>query len=290
MLPLYPQEGIKVKSTEVNYSLGGPVTAALILLSKLGVECTLVGSIGQDTYGEHVRKELNKYKITLIPHLQKVTKVNTVLVNTINASRTIIKDHITHSTIKEVNKSIVDDTDIIFFDRTESDALEYVSSVTNKDTHIVIDPSTEVSVKTMGMLRHASHVILPIESLRQILPSAHMNIKLKYLFNKFSKPIIINAGEWGSLLFTGKKIRYFPAYIVKAVDTLGAGDVFRGAFGYGLLQNYSLEQSIDYANKVAALQCTKVGNGTAIPTKKEIENFIAVPKTSTIDLNTIIYL
>jgi sulfofructose kinase len=46
---------------------------------------------------------------------------------------------------------------------------------------------------------------------------------------------------------------------VDCVDTTGAGDVFRGAFAYAILQGLSLQKALDLACAGAALNCTKMG-------------------------------
>ncbi len=48
-------------------------------------------------------------------------------------------------------------------------------------------------------------------------------------------------------------------YDVDAVDTTGAGDVFHGAFLYGLLQGWTVERTLDLSNAAAALNCTALG-------------------------------
>ena len=66
-----------------------------------------------------------------------------------------------------------------------------------------------------------------------------------------------------------------PGYAVQAVDTTGAGDVFRAGFIYGLLQQWSLERTLRFANATAALKCTKLGGRPGIPTVAAAEALIA---------------
>nr|WP_264002067.1 PfkB family carbohydrate kinase [Mycolicibacterium bacteremicum] len=50
-----------------------------------------------------------------------------------------------------------------------------------------------------------------------------------------------------------------PVPAVQAVDTLGAGDVFHGAYAYFATRPGGLEQRIDRSARVAALRCSVVG-------------------------------
>jgi sugar/nucleoside kinase (ribokinase family) len=59
------------------------------------------------------------------------------------------------------------------------------------------------------------------------------------------------------------------------VDTTGAGDVFHGAFIYGLLAGWEMRRILDFANAMAALNCTALGARGGIKTQAETEKLIA---------------
>jgi len=61
---------------------------------------------------------------------------------------------------------------------------------------------------------------------------------------------------------------------VKVVDTTGAGDVFHGAFIYGLLKKWSLKRIARFANACAAMKCRKLGGRAGIPALREVESFM----------------
>jgi len=273
-LERFLREDYKVQPSKVTYSVGGPVASALILLSKLGIECNLVASIGNDDIGRKVRGLIKNESIQLIPKFQKQTKVNTVLLNKSIGSRTIIRSEVRHSQIKIISKRLIKESDLIIFDRHEPEAFKYVCEHKRNDTIVIVDPSSEVSSKTLKMLQMSSFPVVPVESLLKIRRHKNKLLNLKHLYKLTNKIVIVTAGPQGSMIFDGKKIKVMPAYNIKTVDTLGAGDVFRGAFGYGLLQKWSIYKTVEFANCAAALQCTRIGNGTAIPDKNEIDAFM----------------
>jgi ribokinase len=109
---------------------------------------------------------------------------------------------------------------------------------------------------------------------------------LKKLYALCQKTIIITAGELGSIIYDGKEKTYIPALPIKAVDVTGAGDIYRGGFAYGILQEWDLKKTAAFGNLVAGLQCTKIGNACAIPTKSEIDN-TAIVSEKTMNLQVI---
>jgi len=89
-----------------------------------------------------------------------------------------------------------------------------------------------------------------------------------------AKTVIVTLGEKGSICLTPERYFYQPAFKVKAVDTTGCGDVFHGAFIFGLLQNWDLNETIRFASATAALKCREIGGRTAIPVLKEVEELL----------------
>ena len=86
--------------------------------------------------------------------------------------------------------------------------------------------------------------------------------------------LITTLGEKGSCAFIDGKVKYFPAYKIKTVDTTGAGDVFHGAFLAAYYRGFSIEEAIQYATAVSALKCLKIGGRNGIPSDEEVHKFI----------------
>jgi sugar/nucleoside kinase (ribokinase family) len=65
-----------------------------------------------------------------------------------------------------------------------------------------------------------------------------------------------------------------PGFPVRVVDTTGAGDVFHGAFLFGLLRGWEGRDILTFANAVAALKCTQMGGRAGIPRMDEVRAFL----------------
>ena len=79
------------------------------------------------------------------------------------------------------------------------------------------------------------------------------------LFKKLSRSFAITRGREGALLFDGVALIEVKPNLVQAIDTLGAGDMFAGAFLYGLSQGMSFHQSGDLASLASAKIVTQYG-------------------------------
>jgi sugar/nucleoside kinase (ribokinase family) len=75
------------------------------------------------------------------------------------------------------------------------------------------------------------------------------------------------------MLLERDRLHHVRAHDVETVDTTGAGDVFRGAFIYALLQGYAPVEILRFANAAAAISCTREGAIGSVPTLAEVEDF-----------------
>jgi sugar/nucleoside kinase (ribokinase family) len=81
--------------------------------------------------------------------------------------------------------------------------------------------------------------------------------------------------EAGVVARTAERTLHVSGFAVRAVDTTGAGDVFRAGFIHGLLRSWTLERTLAFANAAAALKCTRVGGRPGIPTLAAAEALVA---------------
>ncbi len=90
-----------------------------------------------------------------------------------------------------------------------------------------------------------------------------------------AKIVVIKHGKEGSTAFVKDGgIHQAPSFTVKVLKTFGAGDSYAGAFIYGLLQDWELPQCLTYASASAAIVVSSHSCSDAMPTVKQIEEFI----------------
>ena len=73
----------------------------------------------------------------------------------------------------------------------------------------------------------------------------------------------------------GETLRRTPAFAVQAVDTLGAGDVFHGAFTLALAEGQDVAAGIRFAAAAAGLKCRRLGGSTTAPHRVEVDALLA---------------
>ena len=77
---------------------------------------------------------------------------------------------------------------------------------------------------------------------------------------KLARTVCLTQGPRGSLVISGGQVTHVPAVPTHAVDTNGAGDMFAGAFLYGITHGMTLAQAAALANRAAAEVVGQHGN------------------------------
>ncbi|MBF0530513.1 MAG: sugar kinase, partial [Deltaproteobacteria bacterium] len=94
------------------------------------------------------------------------------------------------------------------------------------------------------------------------------------------RQVVVTLGSKGSHGFDGRSYHFQPAFAVKALDTTGAGDVYHGAYIYGIMADWNMADCMKFASAVAAMKCTQIGGRTGIPTLGQVEEFLSRQKGS----------
>ena len=89
------------------------------------------------------------------------------------------------------------------------------------------------------------------------------------------KEVVITRGSKGSVGLRDQQVIVQKVFPVDVVDTTGAGDVYHGAYIFGLLQGWDMAQCMRFASATAALKCKEVGARRGIPGLEEIEKLLS---------------
>jgi ribokinase len=82
--------------------------------------------------------------------------------------------------------------------------------------------------------------------------------------------VLVTCGSRGACWCGTTGVRWFPAPKVKAIDTVGAGDCFSGAFAAAFAEGKPIEQAIRFAVAAASLSVTRVGAQPSMPCRREV--------------------
>ncbi len=103
---------------------------------------------------------------------------------------------------------------------------------------------------------------------------------LRRLRSRHDGTLVVTVGQLGAVALDGDRFLESPGFAVNAVDTTGAGDVFRGGFIYGLLHGWPIDRILRLANAAAAVACTRLGAMACVPSLDEVLALGGAPEPS----------
>ena len=273
----FPKENKKIRYFEKSECAGGPASIAAFLLGKWGMRPFIIGQVGNDDYGKKIKKEFILNKVNT-KYLQLSDKAETshafIIANRSNGSRTIFSYVPKNNAMEHF---VLEKTpDIILIDGHEYEASKKLLKEYPNAISVIDAGRSKKEVITLAQM--VDYVVCSKEFAEEVT-----GVKINYenkstlvsLYRKmednFKGNIVITLEEKGCLYSIDGKIKIMPSIKVKTVDSTGAGDIFHGAFTYGLAKGYDFEKVLKYANIAGALSVTKVGGYKSIPSLEEME-------------------
>jgi ribokinase len=99
----------------------------------------------------------------------------------------------------------------------------------------------------------------------------------KQLLARGLRGVVLKRGAEGSFIAVeGGEVVWVPPFQVEAVDTVGAGDCFNGAFAVALLEGNDPSTAARFASAAAAISVTRRGAQASMPSRNEVDAFLAV--------------
>ena len=256
-----PQNNQKIVATDYTVAAGGPATNAAVTFSHLGNKATILGVLGSHPMKQLICTDLENCQVAIIdldPHQITPPPVSSIIVTQGTGERAVISINAvkTQANITSIPPNILENIDIILIDGHQM-AISFHLAQTAK-THnipIVIDG---------GSWKPGFAEILPF--VNYALCSANFyppNCKNQQdVFNylqDFNIPhIAITQGENPIQYLTCGQSGVVNVPKIQTVDTLGAGDIFNGAFCNYILQT-SFIDALALAGNIATNACKYFG-------------------------------
>jgi sulfofructose kinase len=276
------EENRKYEIPASRESGGGPAANAAYLLSLWGVPSALACALGDDLYGRRILEEFRQAGTDL--RLTEVragaaTPLSVILVNTANGSRTLVNRLPPAEPLRfgpEALRVLAElAPEVLLFDGHQPEAALQAMGLFPRARTILDAGSRRRGTE---LLAPRVEFLVPSERFaRAVTGEAELESEegcmrcLQALRRLNGRQVVVTLGERGVLYLEDGEARRLPAFPVRAVDTTGAGDIFHGAFAYGVLQGWALSRTVRFAAMAAALSVTRPGGRSSIPALAEVQ-------------------
>jgi sugar/nucleoside kinase (ribokinase family) len=120
----------------------------------------------------------------------------------------------------------------------------------------------------------ASHVVFSSEGLRAASGQVDLCVALAAVSPHMRGFFAVTNGPEDILWLEQGILRRMPAFVVTAIDTLGAGDVFHAAFTVALAEGRDAVAAMRFGAAAAAIKCTRFGGISGAPRRAEVDAFL----------------
>lgn len=252
----------KVVALDSTVAAGGPATNAAVTFAELGNEAILLGGVGKHPINQLILADLEKCGVELIDldsERLESPPVSSIIVTQSTGERAVISINATKSQASGLNieADILDNVEIVLVDGHQLQVGAKVAGFAkNKNVPVVLDG---------GSWKPGLEEVLPLVSYavcsENFCPPGCTNVEdvFAYLEKMGVLNVAVTRGEKSILYQTtkGKGEVCVPA-INAVVDTLGAGDIFHGAFCYYILEE-GFTEALESAAKIAGYSCQFFG-------------------------------
>lgn len=276
----YPVENTKYRFSEKYSAGGGPASNAAYLLGKWGIETVIATTIGSDDFGTKIKKEFQDIKVNteyIETNYEKETSFSFILINKKNGSRTVFNVATEHPALKKLNYDFT--PDIIFTDGHDYGATQ--NAISKYQNAISVIDAGRITPELLELCKYIKYIVCSKGFAETVTgmkfdfnnPQSLVNIYTKLQDKYPNSNLTITLEEHGCLYTSGNEIKIMPGLKLTPVDTTGAGDIFHGAFTYGLANGFDMDKIMTFANIAAGLSVTKMGSRLSIPSLSEVMDY-----------------
>lgn len=283
-LARFPTAGETVQGTRFMTGPGGKGSNQAVAAARLGAQVTFIGRVGRDSLAQIGRDLWRSEGIradTVAEDADHATGTAIILVEDSGENEIVVtlgaNLQVQHADL-EAAREAIETADILMTQlETNLDAVEtalqmaYAAGVTT-----LLNPAPAPDQPLSQRLLAYASILTPNETeLRRLAGTSDLAKAHRALGLRPEQRLVVTQGSTGAAWHSGADSGSAPAFKVKAVDTVGAGDAFNAGLAVALAEGQAMPQALRFANAVAALTVTREGAAAAMPRRAEVEALLA---------------
>lgn len=282
VVPAYPAFDTKIRLLEHKQTTGGQTATTMIALQRLGLGTAYAGRFGSDAEGQfglHSLKSegVNSEFAEVIEGAHN--QVAFIIVDARNGERTIIWDRDERLSYQaaEAPTALAARGRVLHLDAHDPPAGARMAQTARAEGTIVTADVDNIYEGLPQLLPLIDVLIGSRDFPRRLTGITDRRASLVEIKTRYGCGIVgMTKGQDGAIILCEGQFIESAAFEVPGGcrDTTGSGDAFHGGFLFGLLSGEDMDTSLKFANAVAALKCRELGARTALPSKKELNEFL----------------
>ena len=273
-----PGSNEAVPFKQVSWQGGGPVGSAMSCAGRLGAAAGVVGAVVDDPYGRFCLNDFKRHGVDT-SHVVIETEGSTAFCLCLAETTTNMRSFIYGQGTRKIQPEELDKDYILsakYIHMWEMNPTTVKASTWAKENGVKVsidanafDPATEKNLELVDVLVASEFFY------HGLFDNDRYKENLAELQARGPEIVVVTLGSEGCVGVQGGEYFESPAFTqITVADTTGAGDLFHGAFLYGLLQGWSAEETAKFSSAVSAIKCTRLGGRAAIPNRATVDRFL----------------
>jgi sulfofructose kinase len=280
----FPALGGKERVLATLRQAGGQVATAVVTCQRLGLATRYIGKVGDDEAGRFQLASLKKEGVD-VRYTRTArgapNQFGIIAVDRATGERTVFWDRDPRLAMapSELDAHAITSARVLHIDGCDVEAAIRAARWAKQASIPVVADLDTVYKKVETLFPHIDYLIASTNFLPAVTGEDDPFRVLEYMAREYKmRATGMTLGREGALMLWDGQYYYSPGFVVETVDTTGAGDVFHGAFIFGLLAGWDLVRMLDFANAMAGLNCSALGARGGIATQAEAEKLMATGK------------
>lgn len=257
----FPEANSKVAAHSQEVFVGGPATNAAVAFAHLGGESALVTTVGSNALASVVRQELDKYSIRIVdlnPGFDGVPCLSSAVVDS-HGNRNVVSANATRIATRPAaaDRHLCEQAGIVLVDGHYMHACQvWAAQARSLGIPVVLDGGSWKD-ETEDLLKNVDTALCSAN----FLPPGCFSKDdvIHYLRDCGVKKAAITDGDGPIQYSSGETAGALSVMQVDAVDTMGAGDIFHGAYCFFAAAGLGFQESLAEAAKIASESCRYAG-------------------------------
>jgi sulfofructose kinase len=274
---LHFEGGAKMQVAPPVPAVGGQVVTALCACASLGLRAAYLGAFGDDEHGSFARQELERRGVdTSAAQVRRAANRQAVILVDIRGERSVLWSRDPALTLSpgDVDEEMLRRARVVHVDGVDAEAALHAARLARQAGAIVTCDIDTAGAPGAALFDAVTHPVIAEQVPAALTGEPDVERAIRVLRQRHSGPICVTLGARGAMLLDGDRLHVAPAPAVNALDTTGAGDVFRGAYITAMLEEMPPAEVLRFATAAAAVSCTRLGAVAGVPTRGEIETLL----------------
>jgi ribokinase len=279
--PRHPQPGETLLGSRFHTFPGGKGANQAVAAARLGGQVKMIGRVGADAFGKSLIQTLANDGVDTgqVKQIGAATGVALITVDAAGQNTIVVvpgaNGELSPPDVLAAESAFEGASVVVMQLEIPLLTVTYAADLAHRHgARVILNPAPAQQLGST-LLKQVD-VLIPNQPEAALLTgSALAGEAAQRLLASGVHSVVVTLGRDGVLIVEGETETHLAAHRVSVADTTAAGDAFVGAFAVALAEGRSLREAAAWGNAAGALAVTRSGALPSLPTRAELEQFLA---------------